>query len=167
MRKWAKGTRSGFTLIELSFAIAFISVLLITITLITREIVSIYRKGYAIKTVNQVGRDIIVILATHLPSPLSAMTRLMSLATAKTTVKATAAFIRFINKSMPKLMLRIAKMIAVRAPVSIIYQLEACSALENILTSGTLDISSTKMVLFIISKMALLKKAFGLNSITV
>ncbi|MBQ1528595.1 hypothetical protein IIZ77_03040 [Candidatus Saccharibacteria bacterium] len=55
----SKGTRAGFTLIELSFAIAFISVLLITITLITNEIVSIYRKGYSIKTVNQVGRDII------------------------------------------------------------------------------------------------------------
>ncbi len=54
-----KGTKKGFTLIELSFAIAFISVLLITITLITSEIVSIYRKGYSIKTVNQVGRDVI------------------------------------------------------------------------------------------------------------
>lgn len=52
-------TKKGFTLVELSFAIAFISVLLITITLITNEIVSIYRKGYAIKSVNQVGRDLI------------------------------------------------------------------------------------------------------------
>ena len=52
-------TKSGFTLIELSFAIAFISVLLITIALITNEIVSLYRKGHAMKTVNQVGRDLI------------------------------------------------------------------------------------------------------------
>lgn len=59
MKLRAKGTKSGFTLVELSFAIAFISVLLITVTLITNEIVSIYRKGYNIKTVNQVGRDII------------------------------------------------------------------------------------------------------------
>ena len=59
MKLRSKGTRAGFTLVELSFAIAFISVLLITITLITNEIVSIYRKGYSIKTVNQVGRDII------------------------------------------------------------------------------------------------------------
>lgn len=51
--------KRGFTLIELSFAIAFISVLLITVTLITNEIVSIYRKGYAIKAVNQSGRDLI------------------------------------------------------------------------------------------------------------
>lgn len=51
--------KSGFTLIELTFAIAFISVLLITITLITNEIISIYRKGYAMKAVNQVGRDLI------------------------------------------------------------------------------------------------------------
>ncbi len=59
MKLRSKKTRAGFTLVELSFAIAFISVLLITITLITNEIVSIYRKGYSIKTVNQVGRDII------------------------------------------------------------------------------------------------------------
>ena len=51
--------KSGFTLIELTFAIAFISVLLITIALITNEIISLYRKGYAIKTVSQVGRDLI------------------------------------------------------------------------------------------------------------
>ena len=52
-------TKHGFTLIELSFAIAFISVLVITVTLITNEIISLYRKGYAIKTINQVGSDLI------------------------------------------------------------------------------------------------------------
>lgn len=52
-------TRHGFTLIELSFAIAFLSVLLITVTLITNEIISTYRKGYAMKSVNQVGRSLI------------------------------------------------------------------------------------------------------------
>ncbi len=59
MKSERKTKRKGFTLIELSFAIAFISVLLITVTLITNEIVSIYRKGYAIKLVNQVGRELI------------------------------------------------------------------------------------------------------------
>ena len=54
-----KGTKKGFTLIELSFAILFISTLLLTVTLIASEIISIYRKGYAIKTINSVGRDLI------------------------------------------------------------------------------------------------------------
>ena len=54
-----KGTKKGFTLIELSFAILFISTLMVTLALITMEIISIYRKGYAIKTVNAVGRDLI------------------------------------------------------------------------------------------------------------
>ena len=54
-----KKIRKGFTLIELSFAILFISILLITLTLIASEIIAIYRKGYAIKTVNSVGRDLI------------------------------------------------------------------------------------------------------------
>lgn len=51
--------KSGFTLIELSFAVAFISILVITITLIANEIISLYRKGYAIKAINQVGSDFI------------------------------------------------------------------------------------------------------------
>ncbi len=59
MRRRPKTTKAGFTLVEFSFAIAFISVLLITITLITNEIVSVYRKGYSIKKINQIGRDII------------------------------------------------------------------------------------------------------------
>ena len=59
MKLGRRVAKKGFTLIELSFAIAFISILLITITLITNEIVSIYRKGYAIKSINQVGRDLI------------------------------------------------------------------------------------------------------------
>ncbi|MBR3256890.1 hypothetical protein IKG02_01200 [Candidatus Saccharibacteria bacterium] len=50
--------RSGFTLVELSFAIAFVSVLVITVTLISNEIINLYRKGYSIKTVNQIGRDL-------------------------------------------------------------------------------------------------------------
>ena len=54
-----KRTKEGFTLIELSLAIAFISVLLITVTVITSEIIQIYRKGYTINAVNRSGRDII------------------------------------------------------------------------------------------------------------
>ncbi|MBR3319301.1 hypothetical protein IKG06_02215 [Candidatus Saccharibacteria bacterium] len=59
MKLGHKRARKAFTLIELSFAIGFISVLLITITLITNEIIQIYRKGYNIKSINQVGRDVI------------------------------------------------------------------------------------------------------------
>lgn len=59
IRKKLRKNKKGFTLIELSFAVLFISVLMLTVTLIINEIVSIYRKGYAIKTVNSVGRDLI------------------------------------------------------------------------------------------------------------
>ncbi|MBQ6396225.1 hypothetical protein IJH89_01410 [Candidatus Saccharibacteria bacterium] len=58
--------KSGFTLIELTLATAFISILLLTISLITREIVNLYRKGYSIKTVSQVGRDIIEDVTTSI-----------------------------------------------------------------------------------------------------
>ena len=59
MSKVRESVKNGFTLIELTFAIAFVSILLVTVSLITQEIVKLYRKGYTIKTVNQVGRDII------------------------------------------------------------------------------------------------------------
>ena len=59
MESGHKRIKKGFTLIELSLAVAFISVLLLTVTLITNEIIQIYRKGYSIKAINQVGRDLI------------------------------------------------------------------------------------------------------------
>lgn len=51
--------KTGFTLIEMTIAIAFISILLITIALVTTDIVSTYRKGLAMKSVNSVGLDLI------------------------------------------------------------------------------------------------------------
>lgn len=59
MKLGRKRARKAFTLIELSFAILFISILLITLTLITNEIIQIYRKGYSIKSINQAGRSVI------------------------------------------------------------------------------------------------------------
>lgn len=66
------GTRKGFTLIELTLAVAFISVLLITISLVTSEIINIYRKGYAMKSINQVGRDLVEELTTAVTESPSA-----------------------------------------------------------------------------------------------
>jgi len=52
-------TKKGFTLVELSIATAFLSVLLVLLALITLEIVSIYRKGLAIKSINATGKELI------------------------------------------------------------------------------------------------------------
>lgn len=52
-------TKKGFTIIEISLAIAFFSVLLITIAILTITILSIYRKGLSIKSVNVSGRSLI------------------------------------------------------------------------------------------------------------
>ena len=46
-------------MVELSITLAFIGVLLITIAIITTNIVSIYQKGTTIKAVNSVGRGLI------------------------------------------------------------------------------------------------------------
>lgn len=51
--------RNGFTLIELSLAIAFLSMLLLIIIDTTNGITSSYRKGLSIKKINAVGRDLI------------------------------------------------------------------------------------------------------------
>ncbi len=51
--------KSGFTMVELSLAMAFIAMLLIAIAVIATSLVSIYQKGLSIKTVNSVGRNLI------------------------------------------------------------------------------------------------------------
>lgn len=51
--------KSGFTMVELSIALAFIAMLLIAIAIIATSLVSIYQKGLSIKAVNGVGRNLI------------------------------------------------------------------------------------------------------------
>ena len=48
--------KKGFTLIELSLATVFVSVLLISIAFISTQILAIYQKGLAIKAVTSSGR---------------------------------------------------------------------------------------------------------------
>lgn len=55
----ASSAKSGFTMVELSLAMAFIAMLLIAIAIIATSLVSIYQKGLSIKTVNGVGRNLI------------------------------------------------------------------------------------------------------------
>ncbi len=52
-------TKSGFTLIELSLAMAFIALLLIAIAVVTINIIAIFQKGATLKAVNSVGRSLI------------------------------------------------------------------------------------------------------------
>lgn len=52
-------TTTGFTIVEITLSMAFISALLVTIAIITVNIISIYQKGLAIRSVNSVGRNLI------------------------------------------------------------------------------------------------------------
>lgn len=52
-------TKSGFTMIEFSIATAFIAVLLISIAIVTSNIITTYQKGLTLKAVNSVGRGLI------------------------------------------------------------------------------------------------------------
>lgn len=52
-------TKKAFTLVELSLAIAFISLLLIIMTTLILSLIAVYRKGITINAVNSVGRSII------------------------------------------------------------------------------------------------------------
>ncbi len=58
-QKSRKLTRSGFTLIELMIAIAFVGGLLVTITLVILQIMSLYNKGLTLKEVDSVSRVVI------------------------------------------------------------------------------------------------------------
>lgn len=51
--------RSGFTLIELSLSIAFISILSITIVVIINDMILSYQKGLVLRQVNTVGSELI------------------------------------------------------------------------------------------------------------
>lgn len=52
-------TRAGFTLVELSLAMAFLAILLITIAILVIRIVSIYQAGLSIRAVSATGRQLI------------------------------------------------------------------------------------------------------------
>ena len=51
--------KSGFTIVELTLACAFLGVLLMVIAFLTNHIISIYQKGLSLKSVNSVGEDLI------------------------------------------------------------------------------------------------------------
>ncbi|MEO5948935.1 MAG: prepilin-type N-terminal cleavage/methylation domain-containing protein [Candidatus Saccharimonas sp.] len=50
--------RSGFTLIELSLVMAFLSVLLVAIIITTLQMGKLYTKGITNRDINQIGRDL-------------------------------------------------------------------------------------------------------------
>ena len=52
-------TKKGFTMIELTLSMAFIGVLLVTISMITFSIITIYQKGLSIRAVNSTGRELV------------------------------------------------------------------------------------------------------------
>lgn len=54
----AATARRGFTLIELMLAMAFVSVLLVTIAMTVIQMATIYNRGITLKEVNQAARDI-------------------------------------------------------------------------------------------------------------
>lgn len=59
LQKIAHSEKSGFTMIEFSIATAFIAVLLISIAIITSNLVTTYQKGISLKAINSVGRGLI------------------------------------------------------------------------------------------------------------
>ena len=52
-------TKSGFTLVELSFSILFIAILSLMIVAITLNLTSTYRRGLSLKQINMTGNDLI------------------------------------------------------------------------------------------------------------
>ncbi len=55
----AAASKSGFTIVELTLTMSFVAVLLITIAIVTTNIVTIYQKGLTLKAVNSVGRSLV------------------------------------------------------------------------------------------------------------
>ena len=51
--------KRGFTIIELMISMTFVAVLMVSVAFLIIRMTSIYQKGITLKTVNQVGRDLI------------------------------------------------------------------------------------------------------------
>ncbi|MBO7664610.1 hypothetical protein J6S46_02005 [Candidatus Saccharibacteria bacterium] len=54
-----KSKKTGFTLVELSFAVLFVALLALTVVVITMDLISNYKRGLMLKQVNTVGNSII------------------------------------------------------------------------------------------------------------
>lgn len=52
-------TKKGFTIVEVTLSLTFLSVLLITIAVLTIHVTSIYQKGLSIKAVTATGRELV------------------------------------------------------------------------------------------------------------
>lgn len=61
-------TKQGFTIVELMLAMTFVATLLISIAVVTINIVTIYQRGLALKAVNNVGRSLVEELTTSINS---------------------------------------------------------------------------------------------------
>ena len=59
MKRLVKKTKKGFTLVELSLALVFVAVLLLTVAWLTIHVTTVYEKGLAMKAVNSVGKELI------------------------------------------------------------------------------------------------------------
>ena len=55
-------SRKGFTIIELVLAIGFVSVLLLAVSVLTIRVGNMYEKGATIRSINQVGREVIDVM---------------------------------------------------------------------------------------------------------
>lgn len=53
------GKKSGFTLVELSFAVLFVAVLALTVIVITMNLIANYKRGLMLKQVNTIGNSLI------------------------------------------------------------------------------------------------------------
>lgn len=52
-------SRSGFTLVELMLAMAFISVMLVAIAMLVMQIATLYNRGATLRTINQASRSVV------------------------------------------------------------------------------------------------------------
>lgn len=60
--------KSGFTIVEVTLAMAFLGILLILIAMVLVNISSLYQKGLVVKSVNSVGRGLVSELTTSINS---------------------------------------------------------------------------------------------------
>lgn len=106
-RKTTKtATKRGFTLVETSLSTALIAVLLLAVAAIVINIVSVYRKGMTLKTMNSVGRTLVEdfnsTIAASTPSEVVATTDEITSATSGTAKVFSTSYYRLYNNDQER-----------------------------------------------------------------
>ena len=99
IKKNLQQNKKGFTIIEFSISLIFISIILVAVCMLTIQISQIYQKGLVIRAINSTGREIMVLITLRM-SRFSMLERSISFTTRKVVIKANKPLVSSVPVAM-------------------------------------------------------------------